>query len=495
MATAKKTDVQILKSLGLSDFMVNKIINAGTGNGGTPVVFDGDEFTGAGTLLDPKSIVKAILDSDYFSGAGTALDKIKLKLKTVGGEEIFGAGDIVLPEPGEGSQSPLVDHVDGNQKRIDNLVGLQVKKVVAGTPTYATWNPADKSANVLLSGGNLVATGNGDTGSVRSTIGVNTGKHYVELKCTGFDTANSGFGIAKSTMSLASWPGNLDANGYAVWGFGFDKVNNANYQSYITGQGSLILNKVINLKIDMDNKTIEFGLDGVYYGVAYSGLSGTFYVTTGNFGNTNAITANFGATAFAYPVPAGYNAGLYTGSGGSTEYGIFVDEDTQNVGIGKEDPTEKLDVAGNIKADGKIQAGSNIEAVESVIAKRIIGDASLVPSIGEGAGAGPGLIAVNVTGNDIGGQITVITAGSMAAAANAIVATIIFGTAYNQSPAAVILTPANAVTAALTSDKKVYVKYTSITPAVFELWSGVTALTTGTTYSWMYMVVGTNQAF
>lgn len=55
---------------------------------------------------------------------------------------------------------------------------------VVGT-TYATWNPADKSADITLSLGNLKATQTTSSwDSVRSTIGKTSGKWYWEYTMT-----------------------------------------------------------------------------------------------------------------------------------------------------------------------------------------------------------------------------------------------------------------------------------------------------------------------
>jgi hypothetical protein len=74
----------------------------------------------------------------------------------------------------------------------------------------------------------------------------------------------------------------------------------------------------------------------VNQGIAYTGLSGTFYPSVGSYqGYTLHTTANFGATPFSYTIPAGYQAfggsatpGSYTITGDNT----FKDfKDTVNV--------------------------------------------------------------------------------------------------------------------------------------------------------------------
>ena len=65
--------------------------------------------------------------------------------------------------------------------------------------------------------------------------------------------------------------------------------------------------------LDMDAGELTFWRNGSTMGLAYTGLTGTIFPMAG--GDTNSVDsgllANFGATAFSYSPPAGYNAGLY----------------------------------------------------------------------------------------------------------------------------------------------------------------------------------------
>ena len=73
-----------------------------------------------------------------------------------------------------------------------------------GGVTYATWNPADKGADITLSGGNLVATHTSDNAAtVRANVGKSSGKWYWEITTTGH--ANQGwlFGVADGTTSIS----------------------------------------------------------------------------------------------------------------------------------------------------------------------------------------------------------------------------------------------------------------------------------------------------
>lgn len=180
------------------------------------------------------------------------------------------------------------------------------------TRTYATWNPADKGGGVNLSNGNLtvsLATTPTDGGSVRSTIGKAAGKWYWEVTVGGTQSWSLP-GVADATASIAS----NSVYVFSVGGYGYytptgTKYNNGGSSAYSTGASP---GDVIGVALDMDAGTLTFYKNGVSMGAAFSGLAGTFYAAEGNYTlDVTQSTANFGATAFAYSVPSGFNAGLY----------------------------------------------------------------------------------------------------------------------------------------------------------------------------------------
>lgn len=166
---------------------------------------------------------------------------------------------------------------------------------MAVTPT--TWNPADKDGTVTLSGGNLTAASTG--GAVRSVFGASAGKYYFELKIpTGTSQA---VGIGTASASLTSVPGD-DAYAWAYWKYSGDIRNNSSPIQYT---GSTYAN--IGILLDATNKTVGFQLDGVAPTI-YHSITGTVFYAM--FGDADTCVANFGGSAFAYPVPAGYESGL-----------------------------------------------------------------------------------------------------------------------------------------------------------------------------------------
>ena len=181
---------------------------------------------------------------------------------------------------------------------------------MAFTPT--TWNPLDKGASCTLSAGNLAADTN-NTGSVRSVFGASSGKWYWEITngATGQTHSMTGVGLSTAlvTSGTNAYPG-VDANGYGLYAADGSKYSNgtavgtneANWDS--TGD-------VVGVALNMDAGTLTFYVNGVTTGVAFTGLSGTFFAMFGGgAGSYSSATANFGATAFSYTPPPGFYAGF-----------------------------------------------------------------------------------------------------------------------------------------------------------------------------------------
>lgn len=163
------------------------------------------------------------------------------------------------------------------------------------------WNPADKAAGVVLTGGNLTATCGGYD-SVRSTFGATAGKYYWELT---YPSGVTGImaGVATSDSGINAWPG-YDAEAWAAESSTGDVYTN----SAVTASSSVGRpTTTLSVLLDATAKTLKFWADGVDFGVTITLTGSQFYAVVGYSGT---ITANFGATAFNHTPPAGYEAGL-----------------------------------------------------------------------------------------------------------------------------------------------------------------------------------------
>lgn len=183
---------------------------------------------------------------------------------------------------------------------------IMVRRPPVLVPT--TWNPSDKDAGITLSNGNLTAACSvGAQTGVRSTAGVTQGKWYWENTV---QTANAReiVGVYVSSAALSTFLGN-NAGGYGYFSFDGRKVNNSTFAAYGATYGNT---DIISVLLDRDAGTVSFWKNGASQGQAYSGLTGTIHAgfSGGSGSLAEQVTANFGASAFTYTPPAGYQRGF-----------------------------------------------------------------------------------------------------------------------------------------------------------------------------------------
>lgn len=186
-----------------------------------------------------------------------------------------------------------------------------------------TWNASDKDASITLSNGNLTAAcSSGGSGGVRSVDSVASGKYYWELTVQ-TSNAREIIGAANSGWTLSTILGNSSGS-YGYFAFDGNKRNNSSSVAYGATFGNT---NIISVLLDMDAGTITFWKNGVSQGQAYSGITGAMFAAfSGGSGSVSEqVTANFGATAFTYTPPGGYQAGfgkIITGVGSAAGSGV-----------------------------------------------------------------------------------------------------------------------------------------------------------------------------
>lgn len=172
---------------------------------------------------------------------------------------------------------------------------------------YATWNPSDKDSLITLSNWNLtiIHSAWSTWASVRSTISKSSGKWYWEYTIDSGSTVL--WGIWNSTASLANFVW-WDANWYGYYSTNGNKANSgltAYWASYVAWD-------IIGVALDMTAWTVTFYKNNVSQGTAFTMWAGTFFAMNSVLTNvTVSMTANFGATAFTYAPPSGFNSWLY----------------------------------------------------------------------------------------------------------------------------------------------------------------------------------------
>lgn len=185
----------------------------------------------------------------------------------------------------------------------------------------STWNSADKSAQITLSGGDLIATNASASGTfsgVRSTDSHTTGKWYFELTLgSGNTNAMVGFGTSGVVLTASFPGGNADGQGYYQadgnkWTGGSGTAYGATYAA----------GDVIGVAIDLDGDTCNFYKNGADQGsISISGIAGAVFACVSIYAAPASITANFGASAWAGSLPSGYTAWDGSGGGGGSAIG------------------------------------------------------------------------------------------------------------------------------------------------------------------------------
>jgi hypothetical protein len=203
-------------------------------------------------------------------------------------------------------------------------MSLIINPYAFGTIASAvTWNPADKSSRVTLSGGNLTARKTAGTTSTwdmaRATQGLSSGKRYFEVLCVRISGTDSNImvGIAKSTAPLdtaSGFPGG-DANGYGMYLLNGNKFNAGSSSAYSTAWDG---NTTIGVAVDFTAGKVWLANENTYggggnpsagTGEAFSGLSGTFFPAASMLnGNVFDCTGRFTLASFTYAPPSGFSA-------------------------------------------------------------------------------------------------------------------------------------------------------------------------------------------
>jgi hypothetical protein len=207
-----------------------------------------------------------------------------------------------------------------------DMILSQVTGSAAPGVVPTTWNPLDKGAGVSLSNGDLTASTSGNSSinsatlvrSIASVQASTINGLYWEVRCND-DTTGEAFGIATS-----SWGGLYSAEGF--WGI---RRTAANPIIYKCGSGTpegVEVARVASQIGDvymfaLKNGCLHAGVNGTWtnssdpvanINALWSGITGTVFVAVTDHSNAANldVTANFGASSFAYPVPVGYSAGF-----------------------------------------------------------------------------------------------------------------------------------------------------------------------------------------
>lgn len=266
---------------------------------------DGSSFTDSVTFAPANSTA-----TQYFTGGGGAGTHDYWRLLANGAPH-GGAGNGMACdeiEMAEGPRQALCHDVSGNDNHF----------VSAGTITQATDSPTDDAENdggnfarwnqldnvgvaVVSNGGLTLVTDSAYDGPICATIAVDAAEdHSWEILISAGSFAMPG--IIKTTDARTSATAELGstANAYAYRQDNGNIRNNGGDSAYgatfTTGD---------RITVRLHAGSLTFYKNNVSQGVAATGLTGMFFPAFSDFtfSGTSTITANFGATAFAYAMP------------------------------------------------------------------------------------------------------------------------------------------------------------------------------------------------
>lgn len=183
--------------------------------------------------------------------------------------------------------------VGGKGLRIDSEWYIE-RTNIWDLDTAGTNVSVDSSDNSIVT-----ATGSANNG-IKTSFGFSTGKYYMEF--TIVERGTCAIGICNENETLTS--NSLGSSNQIIFYY-----NGSVFPSNVgCGLSGLSNGSVLQIKIDADNKTMVFGLNGTWSSNTFTLTGNEFFPVVRNFGSSDSTTvqANFGQKDFAYDVPEGY---------------------------------------------------------------------------------------------------------------------------------------------------------------------------------------------
>lgn len=200
------------------------------------------------------------------------------------------------------------------------MIGIPGGIAIVAAGATTTFNPADKSALITLSNGNLTGTGTtGGTGDdlVRSTTSKTSGKLYFEGTMT-LNGAESALGVANSTASLTAFLG-TDNNGVGLYRSGKVYIGGSNT---ITGP-SMNNGDIFGVAVDFGGQLIWFRNNNASTvwnaggtanpatgigGQSFAAITGPYFFCFDIPANSSAVTTVNPGNSFNVAAPSGFSA-------------------------------------------------------------------------------------------------------------------------------------------------------------------------------------------
>ena len=189
---------------------------------------------------------------------------------------------------------------------------------------YATWNDVQAHSDITLSQGGLALQSTGASWKyTKSTLGMKTGKWYCEIG-PNLKKDDSNWATPSVTpINHSTTKDSFSTSGHSLYHHNGNKYINGSASGYGT---ALSDTAIIGIAFDADTRKIWYSYNGTWQASGDPGAGsneagtlnlvdeGIYAFTLGTHGALNApVPVNFGARAFKYTVPTGFN-GLCTQS-------------------------------------------------------------------------------------------------------------------------------------------------------------------------------------
>ena len=196
------------------------------------------------------------------------------------------------------------------------------------TNNFATFNPLGKANLTYAEGNTKITNSSGAHNGSLSTLAVNKGKWYYEVKFIDGSQTRSMAGICKVTDNLDNEYVGDTANSYGYFRANGNKYNNSVASSYGSTPSN---NSIISVAFDADNGTLWFGLNGTWQNSAtkseieagtttnsaFSSITMDDFFAFACSGEDATCQANFGSPSYAI------SSGNTDGNGyGNFEYAV-----------------------------------------------------------------------------------------------------------------------------------------------------------------------------
>jgi len=196
------------------------------------------------------------------------------------------------------------------------------------TNNFATFNPLGKANLTYAEGNTKITNSSGAHNGSLSTLAVNKGKWYYEVKFIDGSQTRSMAGICKVTDNLDNEYVGDTANSYGYFRSNGNKFNNSSSSSYGSTPSN---NDIISVAFDADNGTLWFGLNGTWQNSAtkseieagtttnsaFSSITMDDFFAFACSGEDATCQANFGSPSYAI------SSGNTDGNGyGNFEYAV-----------------------------------------------------------------------------------------------------------------------------------------------------------------------------